>query len=105
MKQHIPEEFSTRLIDWSPFVIMGNTVPPRVPDEDEEDEEKTKKTRTRTTPTNRRSCASRTKTRIACSWQSAYSISHELGCERRSAAQKTLGRRTERRADRAPCRV
>jgi hypothetical protein len=38
MKQHIPEEFSTRLIDWSPFVIMGNTVPPRVPDEDEEDE-------------------------------------------------------------------
>ena len=39
MKQHIPEEFPTRLIDWSPFVIMGNTVPPRVPDEDEEDEE------------------------------------------------------------------
>ena len=39
MKQHIPEEFSTRLIDWNPFVIMGNTVPPRVPDEDEEDEE------------------------------------------------------------------
>ena len=39
MKQHIPEEFSTRLIDWSPFVIMGNMVPPRVPDEDEEDEE------------------------------------------------------------------
>ena len=102
MKQHIPEEFSTRLIDWSPFVIMGNTVPPRVPDEDEEDEEDEEE---ETTPTNRRSCASRTKTRIACSWQSAYSISHELGCERRSAAQKTLGRRTERRADRAPCRV
>ena len=39
MKQHIPEEFSTMLIDWSPFVITGNTVPPRVPDEDEEDEE------------------------------------------------------------------
>jgi hypothetical protein len=39
MKQHIPEELSTRLIDWSPFVIMGNTVPPRDPDEDEEDEE------------------------------------------------------------------
>ena len=39
MKRYIPEEFSTRLIDWSPFVIMGNTVPPRVPDEDEEDEE------------------------------------------------------------------
>jgi hypothetical protein len=39
MTPHIPVEFSTRLIDWSPFVIMGNTVPPRVPDEDEEDEE------------------------------------------------------------------
>ena len=38
MKQHIPEEFSARLIDWSPFVIMGNTMPPRDPDEDEEDE-------------------------------------------------------------------
>jgi hypothetical protein len=39
VKQHIPEEFSTRLIHWGPFVIMGNTVPPRDPDEDEEDEE------------------------------------------------------------------
>ena len=39
MKQHLPEEFSTRLVDWSPFVIMGNTMPPRDPDEDEEDEE------------------------------------------------------------------
>ena len=39
MTLHIPEEFSTRLIDWSPFVTMGNTVPPRDPDEDEEDEE------------------------------------------------------------------
>ena len=39
MKQHIPEEFSTRLIDWSLFVIMCNTTPPRDPDEDEEDEE------------------------------------------------------------------
>ena len=36
MTPHIPEEFSTRLIDWSPFVIMGNTMPPRDPDEDEE---------------------------------------------------------------------
>jgi len=34
-----PEEFSTRLIDWRPFVIMGNTTPPRDPDEDEEDED------------------------------------------------------------------
>ena len=39
MKQHLPEEFSTRLVDWSPFVIVGNTMPPRDPDEDEEDEE------------------------------------------------------------------
>jgi hypothetical protein len=35
----IPEDFSTRLIDWSPFVIMGNTLPPRDHDEDEEDED------------------------------------------------------------------
>jgi hypothetical protein len=27
------------LIGWSPFVIMGNTMPPRDPDEDDEDEE------------------------------------------------------------------
>ena len=39
MKQHMPEEFSTRSIDWSPFVIMGNTAPPRDPDEDEEDDD------------------------------------------------------------------
>lgn len=39
MKQHIPEELSTRLIDWSPFVITGNAMPPRDPDENEEDEE------------------------------------------------------------------
>ena len=96
MTPHIPEEFSTRLIDWSPFVIMGNRCRPEI---------LMKAKRTKTAPTNRRSCASRTKTRIARSWQSAYSISHELGCERRSAAQKTLGRRTERRAGRVPCRV
>jgi hypothetical protein len=40
MTPRIPEEFSTRSIDWSPFVIMGNTMPPRDhPDEDEEDED------------------------------------------------------------------
>jgi hypothetical protein len=39
MTPHLPEELSTKLIDWSPFVIMGNTLPPRDPDEDEEDEE------------------------------------------------------------------
>ncbi|OCK55267.1 hypothetical protein [Bradyrhizobium sp. LMTR 3] len=39
MTPHISEELSTRLIDWNPFVIVGNTTPPRDPDEDEEDEE------------------------------------------------------------------
>ena len=39
MTQHIPEEFFTRLIDWSPFVIMGNAMPPRDPDEDEDEED------------------------------------------------------------------
>jgi len=39
MTPHIPEEFSTRWIDRSPFVDMGNTMPPRDPNEDEEDEE------------------------------------------------------------------
>ena len=38
MTPHIPEEFSTRLIDWSPFMIMG-TMPLRNPDEDEEDDD------------------------------------------------------------------
>jgi len=40
MTPHIPEEFSTRFIDWSPFVIMGNMMPPRDPDEDEEEEDR-----------------------------------------------------------------
>jgi hypothetical protein len=39
MTPHIPEEFSIRLIDWSLFAIMGNTMPPRDPNEDEEDED------------------------------------------------------------------
>ena len=39
MTPHIPEEFSIRLIDWSLFVIMGNTMPPQDPNEDEEDED------------------------------------------------------------------
>jgi len=38
MTPHIPEEFF-RVIERSPFVIMGNTTPPRDPDEDEEDED------------------------------------------------------------------
>jgi len=39
MIRHITNEFSTKLIDWSPFVIMGNTMPPRDPEDDEEDED------------------------------------------------------------------
>lgn len=39
MTPHTPEEFSTRSMDWSPFAIMGNTMPPRDPDEEDEDEE------------------------------------------------------------------
>jgi hypothetical protein len=39
MIPHIPEELSTR-IDWrESLAIMGNTMPPRDPDEDEEDED------------------------------------------------------------------
>ena len=36
MTPHICEESSARVSDWSPFAIMGNTMPPRDPDEDEE---------------------------------------------------------------------
>jgi hypothetical protein len=39
MTAHIPEEFFLKLIDRRPFVIMGNTVPPKDSDDDEEDEE------------------------------------------------------------------
>ena len=39
MTPHIPGEFPTRLIDWCPFVIMRNTMPPRDPDEDEDEDE------------------------------------------------------------------
>jgi len=39
MTPHIPEDFSARLIGWSPFMTMSNTMPPRDPDEDEEDED------------------------------------------------------------------
>ena len=38
MTPHIREELSTK-IDWSPFVIMGNTMPPRDPDDDEDEED------------------------------------------------------------------
>ena len=39
MTPHIPEQLSTRLIDWRPVVSMGNTIPPRDPDEDEDEDE------------------------------------------------------------------
>ena len=39
MTPHNAAELSTELIDWSPFVLMGNTMPPRDPDEDEEEED------------------------------------------------------------------
>lgn len=39
MTQHIPKDFSARLIDWSPFVIAGDAMPPRDPDEEDEEEE------------------------------------------------------------------
>ena len=45
MIPHIPDEFSTRF-DWSPFVIMGNTMPPRDPDEDEDEEDEEDEDRT-----------------------------------------------------------
>jgi hypothetical protein len=38
MTPHIPEELSTRF-DWRPFVIIGNIMPPRDPDEDEDEDE------------------------------------------------------------------
>jgi len=39
MKQYIPQEFSTKLIDRGSFVIMRNTMQPRDPDEDEDEDE------------------------------------------------------------------
>ena len=39
MTPNIPEDFSTTLVGWSSFVIMGNTIPPRDPDDDDEDED------------------------------------------------------------------
>jgi hypothetical protein len=39
MTPRIPLEFSTRPIDWSPFVVMVNAMPPRDPDENDEDDD------------------------------------------------------------------
>jgi hypothetical protein len=60
MTPHIPKELCTR-IDWSPFAIMGHTMPP----ETLMKRTRTKRTTTKktTAPTNRQSCASRTKSK------------------------------------------
>jgi hypothetical protein len=39
MTPHAPEEHSTRLIHWRPFVFTGNATPPRDPDAENEEEE------------------------------------------------------------------
>jgi hypothetical protein len=39
MTRHIPEEFFNRVTDWTSFVIIDDTMPPRDPDEDEEEED------------------------------------------------------------------
>ena len=39
MTARIPENVSTWLVDWSIVTIMGNTMPPRDPDDDDDDAE------------------------------------------------------------------
>jgi hypothetical protein len=39
MTPHIPENFSTWLVEWSPVGITGNALPPRDPNDDEDDDE------------------------------------------------------------------
>ena len=39
MTLRIPEEFSNRLAGWSSLAIVGNTMPPRDPDEDEDEDD------------------------------------------------------------------
>jgi hypothetical protein len=39
MTARIPENVSTRLVDWRIVTIMGNTMPPRDPDGDDDDAE------------------------------------------------------------------
>lgn len=57
MTPNIPEERSSR-IGWCFFAIMGNSLPPRDPDEEDR---KMKRTKRRTATSNLRSCASRTR--------------------------------------------
>jgi len=37
MTSRIPENSSTCLVDWSPVIIMVNTMPPRDPNDDADD--------------------------------------------------------------------
>jgi hypothetical protein len=39
MTARIPENVSTWLVDWSIVTIMGNTMPPRDPDDDDDAED------------------------------------------------------------------
>jgi hypothetical protein len=39
MTARTPENVSTWLVDWSIVTIMGNTMPPRDPDDDDDDAE------------------------------------------------------------------
>ena len=52
MTRHLPEEHSARLIDWPPFVIIGNAMPPPDPGgedkEEEEEDDEQEKTRSQT---------------------------------------------------------
>jgi hypothetical protein len=38
MTARIPENVSTWLVDWSAVAIMGNTMPPRDPNDDDDDD-------------------------------------------------------------------
>jgi hypothetical protein len=39
MTARIPENVSTWLVDWSIVTIMGNTMPPRDPNDDDDEDE------------------------------------------------------------------
>lgn len=38
MSPLLPKQFSTRLVELGPFLLVGDMTPPRDPDEDDEDE-------------------------------------------------------------------
>ena len=39
MTSRIPKNSSTWLLDWSPVTSMGNTLPPRDPNDDDDDDD------------------------------------------------------------------